>query len=769
MKGLLELIKLLYGPRALSKTIGTRTNVIRLPNKEMKRYIKEELNIEAASDKLAQKAYKEMQELIPEIPKMNDAERLIFEGNLRRLKSKLNIRSAEDPTAEVIEFGTKQKVSPKGIETLVEQAGQKSPPGTIMGNLESRLNKLRASGKELEDIVKDMRPKTTEDYYAETRRAIENPTPEEAAIRAKEKSRLSKVFDDAMNMQKSMSRMQDEGLVRAAVRYKMMDDLKRGTLKLPKNLEDVVRGASNEEDVITVFRTNYGEDALEQVDSLIPDFYNMSSATEAVKTIEQKFPNMKPRKIEVKQVMDLDEAAKAEQENVLTPKKKPEEPEEFAIGGRVGYQKGTPAIFDQLEMDVPYPHGQQVENSSKGLDYLTGIERRGYADGLGLTAQQSSMISDMSKRGMDVDTISAVTGVSTQEVQDAINNQNNAPAQANQITPGQVGNVIGRVSDFFSNPVVQGIGAFLTGGTSALANYAKGQVGGYLAGKVLSPYVQNTMNTSGGYSGPFGGYNDFDGTEGTFSTDTSDTGASGGFDSAAEDSDQSGGDAGSTSGTDSAGDGGDGYAIGGRVGFRFGSKKPKDLVKIVKKIWNEIFPSGDKKYDAQVVADELAERIYKKPIDELPQKVQIDLYGVAYDNNPNIKPMFKLPENFEEAMQKGMDRSREMESLGLDVTKSDDFFKYEDMMLSGKLGPERQADAYKQKIRDEFSGVIDENLMQKVEVDDDPQRLAEVYASIKEGLEMQKRGMSPEEIVDVMKKTPRTKNANGGLNYLMGY
>jgi hypothetical protein len=29
-----------------------------------------------------------------------------------------------------------------------------------------------------------------------------------------------------------------------------MDDLKRGTLKLPKNLEDVVRGASNEEDVI---------------------------------------------------------------------------------------------------------------------------------------------------------------------------------------------------------------------------------------------------------------------------------------------------------------------------------------------------------------------------------------------------------------------------------------------------------------------------------------------------------------------------------------
>jgi hypothetical protein len=104
-------------------------------------------------------------------------------------------------------------------------------------------------------------------------------------------------------------------------RYKMMDDLKRGTLKLPKNLEDVVRGASNEEDVITVFRNNYGEDALEQVDSLIPDFYNMTSPADAVKKIEKNFPNMKPKKIEVKQTMDLDEATKAEQENILTPGK----------------------------------------------------------------------------------------------------------------------------------------------------------------------------------------------------------------------------------------------------------------------------------------------------------------------------------------------------------------------------------------------------------------------------------------------------------------
>jgi hypothetical protein len=377
MINLLKLIAKLFGKNAINKTIGTRTNVIQLPNNEIKRYIKQDLNIEAASDAAAMNAKKEMEQLIPEIPKMNDAERLIFEGNLRRLDNRIN-----PPMAEVVEFGTKEKVTPEGITSLIKEKGQKAPPGTVMGNLESRVKQLEASGKDLSK----MKGQT-----------------------------LDEIMGDVMQTQKTMSKMQDEGLVRAAVRYKMMDDLKRGTLKLPKNLEDVVRGASNEEDVITVFRNNYGEDALEQVDSLIPDFYNMTSPADAVKKIEKDFPNMKPKKIEVKQTTDLDEAKKAEQENILTPKK-PDEPEEFATGGRVGYSDGTKpsaeentpsqeiinrmiaqikqmskmgadvatikeitGASDQMMKDVL---GKASGGSmSKGLDYLMGIERQGYANG----------------------------------------------------------------------------------------------------------------------------------------------------------------------------------------------------------------------------------------------------------------------------------------------------------------------------------------------------------------------------------------------------
>ena len=91
MKSFLDLIKFLYGPKAISSTVGTRTNVIRLPSGKLQRYLKEGLNMEAASDNAAQNAYNEMKELIPEVAKMNDAERLVFEGNLRRLKNKKHL------------------------------------------------------------------------------------------------------------------------------------------------------------------------------------------------------------------------------------------------------------------------------------------------------------------------------------------------------------------------------------------------------------------------------------------------------------------------------------------------------------------------------------------------------------------------------------------------------------------------------------------------------------------------------------------------------
>jgi hypothetical protein len=377
MKSLLDLIKALYGPKAISSTIGTRTNVIRLPSGKLQKYLSKDLNIEAASDAAAQNAYKEMQELIPEVAKMNDGERLVFEGNLRRLKNKL-----ED--SGLIQ---KENVS-SGITAL-----------------ESKVEQLRQKGKELEKVTG-------------------------------EKATLTDVLNDLGVSQQSMSRLNDEGLVRAAARQILINDIKAGKIK---NI--TVSEAINMGEPLDPFRQIYGEGALEQLDSLIPNFRGLKTEMEAEKFARSKF-KFEPDENRLPGSVSIEEGRKAEQEyginkpakvsdfkaeatkrtsiddlideynanqdklrlsdeeggtaigyeefqkiqkrnediakaleekgisskveeapqaEIIPFRKKPTEPEGKADGGRIGYAQGTPAM---------------------GLDYLTGMEpSKGYADG----------------------------------------------------------------------------------------------------------------------------------------------------------------------------------------------------------------------------------------------------------------------------------------------------------------------------------------------------------------------------------------------------
>jgi hypothetical protein len=400
MGGILELIKLIYGSKALSKVLGTRTNVIRLPNNELKQYTKQELNIEAASDKLAQKAKADMKELLADFPRMNDAEKLIFKGNLTRLGNKLGV-TEKGPAADVLEFGTGEKVSPEGIMSLTEKAGQKNPPTTLMGNLESRIKQLEASG---EDLSK-MKGQTYDEF-----------------------------MNDITQGQRTMIKLEDEGLVRATAREIIDKDIKSKKIKLPKEIEADFKQGGGEP--IDVFRQFYGEDALEQLNSMVPDFKQMYSSKEAAEAAIKKF-KFKFKADRPPGSISIEDAKKAEQEFNIVPadseegkvitekligKPKapvtelvtaekiildmknmdpmdamkeankvlkregkyknlkeedverimedtndfifgrdiPEDPEGFATGGRVGMAGG---------------------GVSQGLDYLMGIERRGYQEG----------------------------------------------------------------------------------------------------------------------------------------------------------------------------------------------------------------------------------------------------------------------------------------------------------------------------------------------------------------------------------------------------
>jgi len=325
VKPVIDLITKIFGKKALSKTIGTRTNVITLPDADVKRIIKNELDINKASDAQLEAFKKQAEQLIPEIPKMNDQELLTFKGNLQRYYNRMY-----PPSAEVFDFQTKTKVPKEGIEQLETQLGIPSDidPQSPLGQIMTKTKQIEKEGKDLakefgmEDVLRqglkglDDTPKTTEELYEQTRKAIEEPTDLEKQTRASERSRLGKIFDDLSESQISMSKMQDEGLVRATVREIMDRDIKSGKLKLPKEEMEVITEYSSVNDPIDIWRKYYGEDALEQLDSMVPDFYQMRTSKEAADAATEKF-TFEPKLDRPPGSFD------------------PDKPPEFAYGGRV--------------------------------------------------------------------------------------------------------------------------------------------------------------------------------------------------------------------------------------------------------------------------------------------------------------------------------------------------------------------------------------------------------------------------------------------------
>ena len=191
------------------------------------------------------------------------------------------------PEAKIIQLETKQPVPKEGIEQLIEDAGQVSPPGTLAGDIETRINRLKSKAKE-------------------------------------KKMTMDEILKETGESQVKYMAGQNEGYVRSMARQIMLNDIKSGKLKVPKEIQDTVSGASNI-DVIEPFRNIYGENALEQLDSLIPDIKNFANEIEAEKFVRSKF-EFTPKLDRPKESYTPEEMKK-----ILET-----EPEEFAKGGSVG-------------------------------------------------------------------------------------------------------------------------------------------------------------------------------------------------------------------------------------------------------------------------------------------------------------------------------------------------------------------------------------------------------------------------------------------------
>jgi len=282
------------------------------------------------------------------------------------------------------------------------------------------------------------------------------------------------------------------------------------------------------------------------------------------------------------------------------------------------------------------------------------------------------------------------------------------------------------------------------------------------------------------------------------------------------------------------------FNLGGRVGLKYGTKKlfnftKKQLLDAV----NDIFPTGDRKYDAEMVGDALVENnpkmfqnrlrqdlndseyseIYgialnaldafnaearelmkgKKGVGSLIKKVNEEFgegtakrasdlpKGTKYEEleaikdfearhpiknvTPKDKPMFgfgdvdfntpEIKAALDKAGQKGMALSDAMKAMGMDPSSSTQTLKFDELVSQGMEGFPREIK--EQVIRAKYGDVVDQRLLDNMLADDDHFRLAEVFATVEQGMKMQEQGMGGEEIVTAIKADlDRKPNAAGG-------
>ena len=175
----------------------------------------------------------------------------------------------------------------------------------------------------------------------------------------------------------------------------------------------------------------------------------------------------------------------------------------------------------------------------------------------------------------------------------------------------------------------------------------------------------------------------------------------------------------------------------------FGSKKK--LKQAIKEAVEDLIPSGDKKVDADVAIDNMLENA-NVDRDLVDQYDIVDAYGEAYDEI--IKASDNLP-GFTKKVFDDVDVELEKKFPG--VTKE---------IQSSKANERLQ-------LMKKYPG-IDEGLLDNIINDPDPQHKAEVLATLDEAMTMGQKGMDTEKIIEVLKSTSRTKQASGGLSYLMG-
>tara|TARA_R110000851_G_scaffold47825_1_gene116024 strand:- start:1611 stop:2558 length:948 start_codon:yes stop_codon:yes gene_type:complete len=170
-------------------------------------------------------------------------------------------------------------------------------------------------------------------------------------------------------------------------------------------------------------------------------------------------------------------------------------------------------------------------------------------------------------------------------------------------------------------------------------------------------------------------------------------------------------------------------------------------------VFNDIF--GESIIDVKDLAEEMLEIDRRGGgIKNIDQMLEADgLFDIKIPQNPNRG----IPnDELLEILKKDLN---EKELITTKVPQKSEYQKTIESISA--LDNDINRRVMKKELKREFPGITD-TMIEDILTDADPQRIAEVKQTMREALEMQSKGMSFDEIVDIFKKTTRRKQATGG-------
>ena len=197
-----------------------------------------------------------------------------------------------------------------------------------------------------------------------------------------------------------------------------------------------------------------------------------------------------------------------------------------------------------------------------------------------------------------------------------------------------------------------------------------------------------------------------------------------------------------------------------------------DLIKVLKREGlydapiNKDAPKGYTTEEMKKIMDEADEKDLGDKLKDLPDDIpDMATGGRVGFSAGGIKVLLKLiNDKFGTDTIKTADGLKGRAPLKYTEKMAEALKDTEDFKEAQKLAP-KLFERMEYKVK--YPGISDELLDQLVS-DTDPQRKATVLATLDEAFKMMDEGMTMDDVLSTIKKTPRTKQADGGLSYLMG-